>query len=81
MNEFLMELLILRNKLNHDGWIIIPPGDDQTLKIRVEWFDKEKYSYQKTFNYDELEIYGLAEMFIKKANQEIAIILLSQDEV
>lgn len=68
-------LINMRDDLNHDGWIIIPPCTmPGYLHLRAEWFfDGEKYSYEQRFKNDGTDStdIDLSKGFIENANREV----------
>ena len=77
MNDLLLKLLELKNKLSHGGWITIVPYENTNLVIRVEWYLEQKYGYEQQFTVDELKSANadLADYFIETANREIEHLL------
>lgn len=73
MNDLLLKLLELKNKINHSGWITIVPYENENLVIRVEWYLEQKYGYEQQFTVGELKNANvdLADSFIRAANCEI----------
>lgn len=76
-NECLIKLLKLKNKIKHNGHIVILPavGEfDDELILRVVWRIKpENFNYENVFSLEDLmysEI-NFTELFIKQANDAI----------
>lgn len=74
MNELLINLLSLRNMIKHNGWIVIPPNDDNNLiSVRVEWYLDEKHTFGHAFILEDLARcqIDLVDLFIADANAYI----------
>jgi len=71
MNNFLLDLLALRKSIIKDGWLIFPPGEDNLLRFRVEWYlDGEKYGFERIVTRLEMEnSIDLAQKIIDEANR------------
>ena len=77
MNETLIELIKMRDKIKYDGWIVIPPSPPQPnnggLEVRIEWFIAgKKHCFQYAFA--EVEFTAntcLVDYFIEMANRAI----------
>ena len=77
MNDLLLQLLKIRDQIDHGGWIIIPPSADKhKLDIRVEWYiNREKYAFQHIFSdvgLNQCRI-GLIDEFVGMANRTIKL--------
>ena len=83
MNDFLVNLMELKNKISKDGWLILSPTprDDQ-LAMRVEWYLDKKYSFGLTFDVSELNStkVDLAKYFIEMANSEIELMVNKEQQ-
>lgn len=82
MNLF-YELMIFRNAIKSDGWIILPPQDPEGgLRIRVEWYEAEKYGFEMYFSVLELKLAkrSLSDIFINRANHEFERLTNEQEK-
>jgi hypothetical protein len=77
MEDFLLDLITIRNCINRGGWLVIPPVKNYTLTLRVEWYLDKKYSFESEFStktiLDSDNNYIIDE-FIHFANREIDIL-------
>ncbi|GEM_PF-4601525 len=77
MNDLLLKLLNIKNKIKHNGWITIVPNANSDLVLRVKWYLEQKYEYEQRFTIMELKDSNvdLAEYFVETANREIERLL------
>lgn len=75
----LVKLLEVRDAINHDGWIVIPPtGNYDSIEVRVKWYiNGEKYGFSTTFEGDVLRLgnFDFTEAFVREANNAIERLL------
>ncbi len=85
MNDLLLKLLELKNKLNHGGLITIEMRENKniyeaSLAIRAEWYLHKRYRCEQEFTVSQLNEANrsnadLVDYFIKSANCDIEQLL------